>query len=364
MKKIIITAVVLSVFLFTGCSIHSDANIPSDEHLLKFLPASGEEYLGDGDYYHVTKEIQFEKEDGMESAVITGEVKNNFAGGTGADYNFTIRLEVTSQELVQTYTGNRLNDSDFDRVILLKLPLEVDHSWSFTATNKEGKKQKVTATITEIFNDGKGIKARYETKDGYFEERTLYEKHGVIDFLRQVIYQNESTVTGYHSVLEIVKEDQASASSKSTTEGDDITSDVSMDTTIDSSIDTTTDTTTDAQVFPMKVIELPVAYYNLILGFEQAWTGYISNSSDDLLKFVEPDTPAYTKIMEVDRSGDIIMNFVKYYPYEMTAENNYIVINIVETFTTEDQITIKNKVSYTISNADTIPKVYDFEVIK
>ncbi|GAB6106181.1 hypothetical protein [Fusibacter bizertensis] len=360
MKKIIITAVVLSVFLFTGCGIHSDINRPSDERLLKFLPVNGEEFLGDGDYYHVTKEIQFEKDDGKESAVITGEVKNNFAGGTGADYNFTIRLEVTSQELVQTYTGNRLNDSDFDRVILLKLPLEADQSWSFTATNKEGKKQKVTATITEIFNDGKGIKVRYETKDGYFEERTLYEKHGVIDFLRQVIYQNESTVTGYHSVLEIVKDDQASASSNSTNASDDLTSDVSIDATIDSSMDTTTDT----QVFPMKVIDLPIAYYNLILGFEQAWTGYVSNSSDDLLKFVEPDTPAYTKMMEVDRSSDIKMNFVKYYPYEMTTENNYIVINIVETFTTEDQITIKNKVSYTISNADTIPKVYDFEVIK
>ncbi len=364
LKKITITVILLIIMLFSGCGINSNINITSDEQLLSFLPVNGEEFSGDGDYFHVSKQIDLSKEDGFAIAYVKGEVKNNFTGGTGFDYNFTITLKVTNQEIIQSYEGSHLNESDFDEVVLLKLPLELDKSWTFSTKNKAGKKQKVIATITEIFNNGKGIKVRYETKGGYYEERTIYEKHGVVDFVRQVNYKNESTVTGYHSALEIVKINNEATSDNSLDEKDNLTEELTSDINNASMSETTGTEATGSQDFPTVVIEVPIAYYNLILGFEQAWSSYINNSSEDLLKFVDENSPAYQKIMEIDRSSNPMLEFVKYYPYEMTIDGDVIVINIVETFITEDKTTIKNKVSYKIANANTLPKVYDFEVIK
>ena len=356
MRKIIITAFLLSIILLTGCEIESTSMKVSDENLIKFLPVLVDEFSGDGDYYHISKNIEIESSKDIKTAVITGEVKNNFIGGTGAEYNYTMRLTVTDEALVQTYSGSRLNESDFDEVVLLKLPLEINRSWTFTTQNKAGQKQKVTATIQDIFNSGKGVKVRYETKDGYFEERTLYEGHGVVDFVRQVMYKDESSVTGYHSAFKIPSSDL----------GDDLSAIIepSSNNEVNTSTENTDGEEENEQEFPLKVIEIPVAYYNLILGFEQAWVNYITNESDDLLKFVDVDTPAYIKIDAVERPAETGMSFVKYYPYELSIDGDFIIINIVETFSTEENSNIKNKVSYTISNAATLPKIYDFEVIK
>ena len=364
LKKVAITVILLTVTLFSGCGINSNINITSDARLMAFLPVNGDEFSGDGDYFHVSKQIDLGKEDGFDIAFVEGEVKNNFIGGTGFDYNFIITLKVTNQEIIQSYEGNHLNESDFDEVVLLKLPLELNKSWTFTTKNKAGKKQKVTATITDVFNSGKGIKVRYETKDGYYEERTIYEKHGVVDFVRQVNYKNVSTVTGYHSSFEIVKINDDATNDFSTDEKDNLTAELTTEPNNASTSESIESGAIISQDFPIVVIEVPVAYYNLILGFEQAWSGYINNSSDDLLKFVDEDSPAYQKIMEIDRSSNLVLEFVKYYPYEMLVDGDVIVINIVETFINEDKATIKNKVSYKIANADTLPKVFDFEVIK
>ncbi len=224
----VIHVIVLTFFILAGCS---NEIVPPDPELIEFLPTITERYVGDSGYFHVVETIERESASDAETAIISGEVKDNETTITNADFDFTITLVVVEDKLEQTYKGSQLNESNFDKVVLLKKPIEVGNTWSFNAKDIAGNKWKVTGEITSLDETGEIIGVKHSIKDGYYEERVIQKGRGVTNFERLIVFKNESTVTGYHT---------ENASVATTEKAED-------------------------------TLKIPVAYYNLILGFEQAW---------------------------------------------------------------------------------------------
>ncbi|HSN66627.1 MAG TPA: hypothetical protein VLS94_08300, partial [Fusibacter sp.] len=256
-----IFCIVLTFVILIGCSSET---VPPDPDLIEFLPTINERYVGDSGYYHVVETIERESDADLETAILSGEVKDNETTITKADFDFIITLSVVEDKLEQTYTGSRLNESNFDKIVLLKKPLEIGNTWSFNAKDIAGNKWKVTGEITSVDETGERIGVKHSIKNGYYEERVMQKGRGVTDFVRLIIFKNESTVTGYHT---------ENASVATTEKAED-------------------------------TLKIPVAYYNLILGFEQAWPSYVKNDNDDLLKFISLESPALEKIKAVTRDAN------------------------------------------------------------
>ena len=240
--------IVLTFFVLVGCSNESG---PPDPELVEFLPTINERYVGDSGYFHVVETIERESASDAETAILSGEVKDNETTITKADFDFMITMSVIEDKIEQTYTGSRLNESNFDKIVLLKKPIEVGNTWSFNAKDIAGNKWKVTGEITSIDETGEKIGVKHSIKDGYYEERVIQKGRGVTDFVRLIVFKNESTVTGYHT---------ENASVATTEKAED-------------------------------TLKIPVAYYNLILGFEQAWPSYVKQDNYDLLKFIYLESP-------------------------------------------------------------------------
>ncbi len=319
--------IILTLLILGGCSNNQNEMLSPDEGLVEFLPTVKETYTGDSGYFHVVESIERETRLDGEIAILKGEVKDNATAITKDDFNFEISLTVDSEKIVQTYSGSRLNESNFETLILLKNPIEVGNTWTFTTKDLYGNKLKVTGEITAVDETRDEVAVKHSTKDGYYEARILQKGRGVTDFLRRLIYKNESTFTGYHT-------EKSSVSYTETAE------------------------------LPGDTLKIPIAYYNLILGFEQAWPGFVKADNEDLLKFVSEGSPAYEKIKAVTRDANTAIEFVRFYPYELTEIGSVLSIKVVEIFKTSDEEPNENKVGYQIVIEKGVAKIYDFETIK
>lgn len=325
----------MTLLFSVGCSNNQTQTIPPDSEIVEYLPTAEESYVGDSGYYHVVENIERESTPDSEICMISGEVKDNTTAITKDNFDFEILLTVDADKMVQTYSGSRLNESNFASLIVLKLPIEVGNTWTFTAQDLSGKKWKVTGEITSVDASGEEIVVRHSTKDGYYEERVLQKGRGVTDFLRLLIFKNETTYTGYHAEQSFVSDAEITSSSTESVES----------------------------VESVEALKIPVAYHNLILGFEQAWAGYVKGENEALLEFISEDSPAFKKIKAVPRDSDTAIEFVRYYPYEMSEEGSVLSIKVVEIFKSEEQESIENRVIYQIVIEKGIAKIYDFEKI-
>ena len=335
-RLFLLCIVIVFTLLFTGCG-KNPSNEPSpDDVLLSFLPSTNESYSGDSGYFHVIKSIEKETMASEVVSIVKGEVRDNTIEVTNKDFDFEIRWVVNSDSIVQTTQGTELNETIFTEIVVLKRPLEVGNQWTFTTTNQMGKKVKVTGNIVSVDSDGEVVVVKYSTKDGYTEERTLVKGRATTDFTRLVIFKNESSITGYHS------------------ESGSVLSTSSENETID----------TSKEAYPLTEVKIPVAAFNLILGFDQSWAEYVKQENDDLLKFIIEDSPAMEKINAVTRDAATAIEFVKYYPYEVIMDAPYTIVKVVETFVTLENEEIKNKVQYTMIVDDNVFKIYDFERVE
>ncbi len=325
-KKLMMIMLLGILTMSTGCDLKSNQDsTPYDQTLAEYLPNEPAAYSGDSEYYHVVKSIEPLETTSQKQVTVNGEVLDNATGISHKDFSFQMTLTVDDKEITQISTGSELNDSIFDKVVLLRSPIEVGGKWSFTALNKEGKKVKVDAQILEMDEQGT-LKVSYSTKDGYQEERIIKKNLGVTDFIRLVTFNKESTWTGYHM------EHEALISSKS-------------------------------QDLP-KEISIETRYYSLILGFEQAWFKYISLEDEDLLTFLKEESAAMEKIKSLERNKDYVYEFVSFYPYEIVQEASLIRIKIVEQYTDDKQKLNYNQLMITLEQADEAFKISDFERVE
>lgn len=316
-------------FLFTGCSSTEPSKSP-DASLVSFLPLEGGAYSGDGDYYHLVTAIEAidaSETDKRVGVILKGEVSRQTQD---RDDRFEISLMVEGDTLIQNTLGKQLNDSPLLEVVLLKAPVEEGRKWLFVTEDLEGKRQKITATILEVDDEGKRVKVHYEGKDGYYEERTLVHGLGVADFVRTVLYKGDYALTGYH----LDRGDWVDTTGKLGSEGASDSED------------------------QVKRIEIPTKAYALIWGFNQAWVKKWQGIDDSILTFVAPESPALEKINAITEPSDDVLSFVEFIPFEMTEEEGLVIISVLERY--EDQVGLitENRMKYTLSLDY---KIWDFE---
>lgn len=325
-KKLTILMVLGILIFSTGCDRKAnDESAPYDQNLAEYLPNEPAAYSGDSDYYHVVKSIEPLETPSRIQVTVNGEVLDNSTGISHKDYSFQMTLAVDDKEITQMSVGSELNESIFDKVVLLRNPIEVGGKWTFTALNKEGKKVKVDAQILEMDEQGT-LKVSYTTKEGYQEERIIKKNLGVTDFIRLVTFNKESTWTGYHL------EHEALISSKS----QDLPKEISIETKL----------------------------YSSILGFEQAWFKYISLENEDLLTFLKEESKAMEKIKSLDQNENYAYEFVSFYPYEIIQEESQIRIKIVEQYKDDTQKLSYNQLMITLEQVEEVYKISDFERVE
>jgi len=314
-------------FLFTGCSSTEPSKSP-DASLVSFLPLEGGAYSGDGDYYHLVTAIEAidaSETDERVGVILKGEVSRQTQD---RDDRFEISLMVEGDALIQNTLGKQLNDSPLLEVVLLKAPVEKGRKWLFVTEDLEGKRQKITATILEVDDEGKRVKVHYEGKDGYYEERTLVHGLGVADFVRTVLYKGDYALTGYHL---------------------DSSNFVTGETGLES-------TTGSNDMFNR--IEIPTKAYALIWGFNQAWFKKWQGIDDSILTFIAPESPALEKINAITEPSDDVPTFIEFVPFDMMEEEGMTMISVIERYEDQSGIVTENRMKYTI----TIDfKVWDFE---
>lgn len=323
--------IICLIGLITGCEFNSNLDIESNPTILEFLPETADTFDGDGGYQHVINQIEKISDRKGEGVKLFGEVKDILPPGKYENHAFSIELRVDENQMVQTYSGKRLNESEFMKLILVKLPLEVGNTWKFNSETRSGDNVSVMGEIVE-YDDAIGmIRVRHSLKNGYYEERTLYKHRGVTDFVRLVTFKNETAISGYHSVWRFDALDA---------------SDIEVD-----------------MAYPKQVV-IPDHLYNLILGFNQSWSAFILNEDEEILSFIEDGSEAYKKIMAVDRELSTAITFMKYYPYAIELDNNQATIWAFERFEDQEGLTLENKVKYNIVQVNLIPKISNFEIVK
>lgn len=316
----------LCALIFTGCSKEGIERVPviADSTLLAFMPEILSGYSGEGSYYHESKRIEISNEVTGDWIRVFGEVKDNLTGYSKIDFNYQINYWVDADKIVQTYEGAALNESNFKSIELLRLPIEKGNTWVFSAEDHTGKSVKVTGEIMEVSDEADHVVVKHSTKDGYYEQRDLYKGMGVTDFIRQVTYKNESTLSGYHM--------------------DYITS--------------------DEEEMEVQRIQIPDALYQLILKFEMAWALYVVEEDLAIFETLLPESNAEQKIKSIIQMPTFELEFVEFIPYEHLIVGDVHIIYVREVFMNASEEVMENKMMFTIMDADAQLQIIDFEFIK
>lgn len=330
----IITVIAYVFIQSISNQLEIDENRTASRELLEFLPNSLEGYGGENGYFHQIEKIEKTLDKGSQTWSLTGTVKDRSSVQSLKDDQFRIDLTVTSKEIIQTVKGDLLNETDYQEMILLQLPLKVGHKWSKSCKSELGNWAKITGEILSISEDGSKITVSYSSNNGSYEERTLQKGLGVTDYIAKVNFKSAESWTGYHS--------ETAASERSE----------------DSS----------SQELPTTEVKISTEAYELILQFNQRWETFIQADSTDetslnqLTELVKIESPAAQKIQSVDRNVSTDYHFVRFYPYEVDVSDTVTHIYVVEILETMSGKTIYNKVLYTLYSLTDNMIIYDFEV--
>lgn len=324
MKTIKLITVMIFAMLFTvACAEKQNVMGKPDEVLISYLPEESYQVEGDGDYYHEVQTIETLDAEKDVTVYLRGEVRALTSAKHLKDHQFEVKLVVTDEEMIQYYIGERLNESEFESLILLRTPVSLGNKWSFWTKDRRGKHVKVSAEIIAYDEVSGNLTVRYTTKSGYYEERQMAKNMGVTDFIRLVTFKKESSFTGYHRI------------------------DIEEDQTV----------STENQ---LERILIPSRYYALILGFNQAWSRYVSGEDADVFDFIVTESEASKKMTALNTEAFETVAFVSFYPYQITDIENGVTVHVVEQYETESGQMMSNKVKYWIKDLEGIPKIIDF----
>ena len=142
-------------------------------------------YNGTAEYGHelVLEDIREEDDKIIYSA--KGQVFDMSDGESGQDFSLAVNYIVTSDRIIQTKTGN-MSMEEFDRIELIKLPLEVGNTWIQKVKDKDGKEHILECTIVKaelVAGFVREFTVKYLEKNGsYYEERVIRDYIGVMGY--------------------------------------------------------------------------------------------------------------------------------------------------------------------------------------
>ncbi|MBF4694792.1 hypothetical protein [Fusibacter ferrireducens] len=336
MKKKIVFVILLNLLFLTACNgLKTQADYSSE--LVSYMISEPANYYGEGQYYHEIQKIEHAIFEGQYQIDASGEIKDNSIGNTSADYTFNYEFLVTDQSVIQKLNNNRLNDSDFQVVEILSLPLEMGHTWYFDAVMFNNKTTKMTAEIVYISEALDEIKVKYTAKD-YTEFRVFKKGLGVTDFTKEIAYKNVKAISGFH----LQKDGELDRADFSEAEV----------TVIQNEADAFTDIAEQ---------ETTLAEHDLILGFNQNYEKKIKLEEHQLSDYVMPESPAREKIDQLKAVDVGTFHFIQFKAKTRKTIGEAVIIEVVEQYDIGEGQSIVNTITYTLKPYGDRLMIYNFE---
>ncbi|MDK2867496.1 MAG: hypothetical protein PWP38_1811 [Clostridiales bacterium] len=313
-RKAVMGLMILSVLL-TGCTRADETEQPYDETLAAFLTNAEAGYAGDNHYYHIVKDITDQKTHGCYTQTLSGEVLNNDIGKSNEDFSFEMNYQVFSNRIELMVSGSHLNESDYDKIVALQLPLAKDSVWSFKANRDSYHNIKVTATITDVSDDQ--VTVRFNDPKGHEEIRVLTKGKGTTDFYKYYQYEQERVLTGYHEDPSYV-----------------------ADVGIKSS---------DFDI--IEAITIDQTMHELIVNYNLAWEKFVKNGDQTIYQYVVPDSPAAIALNGINSEG-IEVDFIAFKPTAIEKDDEHCTLALTEAFFDKDGQMILNDMYYELKQID------------
>lgn len=312
-KQVLIWMMLLMITLAGCTSITGSGKNSEDEVISAFseeldafipdLPASWI-YNGTAEYSHVMSVGEVYETAGQKIYRVYGEVEDMTGGDANADFRFELSYFVTGDRIEQSRRGQMIMDSEYDRITLIKLPLEVGNSWTEDVVDSDGKKVRIKSTIEDISGDeNKTYTVRYEhIGSEYYELRKIEENTGVTHFEKVLFYDGDEFEVQY-SLYELNREETLVAKNEDETNGTAKSPDPFGDATL-IELDTLPEPI-EGQVPDENESKL---LHDLIHEFNGAWTLFANDKNMGILDFVTPDGEAYDIIHRFP-AGTMVLSF-------------------------------------------------------
>lgn len=294
--------------LSTGCSKSTqdeeDIRVELDEfseELDGFLPGKGFTWIYNGfaEYVQKMSVTDIYVTNSKKIYKVSGEVLDMSSGESSLDFSLTINYMVDYDSIVQEKIEEVMMDSEYDRITLLKLPIEEGATWTEKVTSSDGKKDEIEATMVEVIGNkpSRTIRIEYKSKNGgYTEKRSIQEGIGVVKFDKSVNYGDEKFDLGYTlfkydfdvNSTNIVATDNVSNKATETIE---------------------TTTVSDGTEGIIKISEEDLVRH-AIKDFNNAWVDYVNEGKTEILSYLVKNSPAY-QVIENFKAGTMKQKFNK-----------------------------------------------------
>ncbi|MTI70631.1 MAG: hypothetical protein FH751_10320 [Firmicutes bacterium] len=131
---------------------------------------------------------------------LKGKVIDVSNGEAEGDFNISLLYTIKNGELIQNKDEEKMLDSKFNEIIIIKTPLKKGNTWKQEVINKDGKKTTLNCEITNIKKekDTYLYEVRYDDiNSDYYEERKIKENIGIISFKRYMKLNEDAFDMGY-----------------------------------------------------------------------------------------------------------------------------------------------------------------------
>ncbi len=157
-------------------------------------------YSGFVEYGHQMSLLGIIDDNSLITYIIEGEVYDPSVGEATGDYSVNIEYYISNGELRQSINAERLMESEYQDLILIRYPLEIGNSWEQTLYDLNNNQYVFESEIYDITteNNQEIYHVRYEdVNSDYYELREFQLSKGMVAFSMLYEFDNDSVEVGY-----------------------------------------------------------------------------------------------------------------------------------------------------------------------
>jgi len=165
-------------------------------------------YDGFAEYSHEMQLNSVTDEAAKRTYGISGRVGDPSGGESTADFTIDLQYILEGTSLIQQKQEQIMMDSKFNRLTLIKTPLEAGNFWTEEVTDKTGMITEINGQIMKIETLTGGVKqytVRYQDhSSAYFEQRVIRQGAGVVSFEKLFELGGEPFSAGYFLYMPVL----------------------------------------------------------------------------------------------------------------------------------------------------------------
>jgi len=158
-------------------------------------------YSGFAEYGHVMTLASIADEPAKRTYLVNGMVDDMSDGANSLDFSIKLQYILERNSLIQQKTEYAMMDSKYNRLTLIRTPLEAGNFWTESVTDENGNRKEISSQITKMETIAGGLReytVRTSEKGGqYYEQRVLREGTGVVAFEKLFELGEDSFSSGY-----------------------------------------------------------------------------------------------------------------------------------------------------------------------